>query len=227
MKRSAFVAGVALVAAVLAGSDAEAREDHGSIRYRKIADALHVKDLATGTSEVAPLLQFKLRLTPNDSRIDPASLELRVMVAGKETIYRANRFGAFDLPINLALYEANPVVHVNRGFAEGLTMGVDLRLRGDFAGSVAAGPVELAVRQYADAVRQAGWKYRLFAPRLSTVVLRLSPGAGGCRVGPEPGHSLAPTPLGELRVAIAQLLSDHGQRVTCDARIEEVLLESS
>jgi len=147
-------------------------------------------------------------------------------VSGREVVFPATRFGSFDLPFSAALYEQNPPVYVNKGAAQGLNLGVELRLRRAFVGGVDVAAVAQGVAQYDAAVHAAGWKYRMFAPRLTHLVVRVPPGRQGCRwsEGRAEAKALA-DPAGQVRIGL-KVLTDPSAIVRCDGIIEEVLLEA-
>jgi hypothetical protein len=203
-----------------------AADDGKAWPYRRIADALHMHDLMQPAIMHAPSLEFRLRLTPQDQSIDLVSLELRTQLSGREVVFPATRFGSFDLPFSAALYEQNPPVHVNKGAAQGLNLGVELRLRGSFVDGVDLAAVARGVAQYDAAVHAAGWKYRVFAPRLTHLVVRAAPGRRGCHWGEGrvDAEALADA-AGQVRIGLKDLSVPSGI-VTCDGIIEEVLLEA-
>jgi hypothetical protein len=194
--------------------------------YRQLVDQLHLTDLlATGTSHT-PNLHLRLRIRPSDASGGNA-VELRRPDGSAIEVYRSDRYGAIDLPLEASLYESNPDLHLAHGVRAQFAAQVRLPLDARGGRSIPAYVVERALRQYGAAAAAAGWRYWLSAPKWASVVVRVAVERGGCRIvgGTRRPVDLPPTGRGEVRVDLSHIWTSEARRIECLGPIEEVLLE--
>lgn len=194
--------------------------------YRQLVDQLHLTDLLALGASHAPSLQFRLRIRPSDAPAGNA-VELRQSDGSTIEVYRVDRFGAIDLPLDAGLYEANPDLHLGNGVRAQFAAQVRLPLDARGVRSIPAYLIERALRQYGAAAAAAGWRYWLSAPKWASVVVRVAAERGGCRIvgGTRRPVDLPPSGRGEVRVDLSHIWTSEARRIECLGPIEEVLLE--
>ena len=198
----------------------------GVTTYRELVDQLQLTDLLTIGSTHAPDLHLKLRVRPrNGSGGEP--VELRGRDGGSTQVYRVDRYGAVDLPLDRALYDANPALHLPQGARAEFAAQVRLPLELRGARSVPPFSIERALRQYGAAASAAGWRYWLSAPKWARVVIRVAGEHGGCRIvgGSRRPVDLPQNGLGEVRIDLIHIWTSEARRIECASTVEEVLLE--
>lgn len=198
----------------------------GATTYQQLVDQLQLTDLLTLGSTHAPDLHLKLRVRPpNRSGSDP--VELRRRDGSTLQVYPVDRYGAVDLPLDRALYDANPALHIPHGARAEFAAQVRLPMNLQGVRSIPPFAVERALRQYGAAASAAGWRYWLSAPKWARVVIRVADQQGGCRIV---GGSRRPVDLpqngqGEVRIDLIHIWTSEARRIECASTIEEVLLE--
>jgi hypothetical protein len=195
--------------------------------YRQLVDQLHLTDLLALGPSRTPDLRLKLRIVPSNPSVGTA-VELWPMDGSSIQAYPADRFGAVELPLDPALYDANPGLHLARGVRAEFAAQVRLPLDVRGGRSIPAYAVERAMRQYGAAASAAGWRYWLSAPKWASVVIRFAADrSGGCRIvgGSRRPVELPPTGRGEVRIDLAHIWTAEARRIECASPIEEVLLE--
>lgn len=194
--------------------------------YRQLVDQLHLTDLLALGPGHTPDLHLKLRIRPADASGGHA-VELRPTDGSGIQTYRVDRFGAIDLPLDPALYESNPGLHLAHGVRAEFAAQVRLPLEARGGRSIPAYAVERAMRQYGAAASAAGWRYWLSAPKWASVVVRIAADRGGCRIvgGSRRPVDLPQTGRGEIRVDLIHIWTSEARRIECASPIEEVLLE--
>lgn len=198
----------------------------GAATYRELVDQLQLTDLLSAGSAHAPDLHLKLRVRPRTASRDH-TVELRRGDGSSLQVYRVDRFGAVDLPLDRDLYDSNPGLHLPHGaraeFAAQVRLPVELR----GGRGIPVFAVERALRQYGAAASAAGWRYWLSAPKWARVVLRTAGGEVGCRIvgGARRPVELEQNGQAEVRIDLVHIWTSEARRIECASAIEEVLLE--
>jgi hypothetical protein len=194
--------------------------------YRQLVERLQLADLVALGGAYTPDLRLTLRIRPRPAA--GAIVELRSAGGVLQQVCHADRFGAVDLPLDRALYAANPTLHVGGGGARvEFVARVSCPLPLQAVHTFPAVAVARALRQYGAAARAAGWRHWLAAPKWAHVVVRVTGHEGGCRLvgGPRRTLELPQSHAGEVHIDLGDIWSAEVRRIVCASPIEQVLLE--
>jgi len=203
-------------------------QDSGTFKYRQILSLMHLDQVVKEDKVRFSKLQFKLRMIPRNARISPGELAITLSDSSPPAIYHANRFGAFDIPMSKNMYETDPNLLINKGFSEGLSVGIELKILVDSGIYITTETVRSAEKEYKNAVSHMSFIERLLAPKLRTLILRTTMKTMRCILDTNGVEKKLPLPdqLGELRIKLSDLGEADSQKINCNSPVDEYLLES-
>ena len=192
------------------------------VRYQNLMDGSRLSQLKDIPTQYKQSIQYMIRLTPEDARINVEELELVFSVNQKKYSYTPDAQGNLDISFEPDIYRLNPDISVFNGGKGSISIGLDVIVR-PFNQEEAGGKVvniddiRKSMDEYDKGVASLGWLATVFAPELKGV--KVITQSDVCKL--MPGHTLLSKSEGGFDLSREQIFSA-ALNLTCDHQINKV-----